>query len=72
MVKYGSNKTGQSTLETTIALVAAVILILGITQVFVWLNKIMVERHEAFESSSTSADPVVDFYQPEEFNIFGN
>lgn len=62
---------GQSTLESTVALIAAVIFLLGITQVFVWVNKMMVERHEAFRSTRLNKTPVVEFYTPEELDIFG-
>lgn len=61
----------QSTLECTIALVAAVALLLGITQVFVWVNKTMVERHQAYDETRTSRTADYDFYEPGEFNIFG-
>jgi Tfp pilus assembly protein PilW len=71
MTKSRLGYRGQSTLESTIALVAAVILLLGITQVFVWVNRTMVGRHQAFRSTQFNTTPVVDFYTPEELDIFG-
>lgn len=71
MVKIIPNRKAQSSLECTIALVAAVALLLGITQVFVWLNKMMVERHQAYDATRTSSTAAYDFYEPESFNIFG-
>ena len=62
---------GQSTLESTIALIAAVVLLLGITQVFVWVNKMMVERQRAYQSTRMSAYPQVEFYKPKNLDIFG-
>lgn len=66
-----SEYRGQSTLEATIALIAAVILLLGITQVFVWVNKTMVKRHQAYQAARFNENPPVEFYTPEKLNIFG-
>ena len=71
MNRAGFKTKAQSTLETTIALVAAVVLLLGITQVFVWLNTTVIKRQEAFRNSRTSRTPTPDFYTPEDFDIFG-
>ena len=71
MNRSGLKTKAQSTLETTIALVAAVVLLLGITQVFIWLNSTILSRHEAFRNSRTSRTPTPDFYTPEDFDIFG-
>lgn len=62
---------GESTLEATIALIAAVILLLGITQVFVWVNKTMVKRHQAYQATRFNENPPVEFYTPEQLNMFG-
>ena len=45
----------QSTLEFTVALVAAFILLLGSVKLFVWLNERMVLRQEAYESTRVRA-----------------
>lgn len=71
MTKLIAKNKAQSTLEATIAMIAAVLLLLGILQVFVWVNKTMVERQEAFRSTRTNRSPTVDFYTPGEFDIFG-
>lgn len=66
-----SEYRGQSTLESTIALIAAVVLLLGITQVFIWVNKMMVERRQAYQATRMSASPQVEFYQPKNLDVFG-
>ena len=70
MNKSRTRCRAQATLESTVTLIIAVILLLGITQVFIWMNKIMIERHQAFRSTRRGTQAVVNFYTPEEFDIF--
>ncbi|MBN3038978.1 MAG: hypothetical protein JW869_06155 [Candidatus Omnitrophica bacterium] len=51
-------------IETTLAFVAIVIFLLGITQIFVWMNRSMIERQKAYQSSRTGlgSPGSIDFY----------
>jgi hypothetical protein len=70
MHKIPLKNIGQSTLETTITLIVIVVLLLGITNVFVWMNKMMVERHQAFRATQFDSSPTINFYQPKKLDIF--
>jgi len=48
-------RNGQSTLEVTVALVAAFILLFGAVKVFVWVNERMVLRQEQYEATRVEA-----------------
>lgn len=46
---------GQSSLELTVALIAAFILLLGTVKLFVWVNERMVLRQEDYEATRVAA-----------------
>lgn len=63
---------GQSIIETTVALVALFIFLFGVARVFVWVNRSMVERQEAYQATRVVGGKIgaVDFYTPDRFYIF--
>lgn len=63
----------QVTLELTISLIICLILLVGATKIFVWLNQIMVERQQAYQNIRTQPIPKVNFnfYNPPPLDIFG-
>ena len=60
----------QGTLELTITLIAVVLLLMGITRVFIWLNSTMIDRHRNYTNTRTNYDSV-DFYEPVPLNAAG-
>lgn len=64
---------GQSMIEMTIALVALFIFLFGVARVFVWVNRSMVKRQQAYQATRVVGGGIgdVDFYTPEEFHMFG-
>lgn len=62
-VDIGSG-SGQVFIETTLAFVAIVIFLLGITQIFLWMNRSIIERQKAYQASRTSlgSPGSMDFY----------
>ncbi|MBN2097056.1 MAG: hypothetical protein JW714_01105 [Candidatus Omnitrophica bacterium] len=64
-------------METTIAMIAIFMLLLGATQFFVWANRQLIGRQRAYQNSrvalglSTGPGIIPGFnYQPQKFNIF--
>jgi len=50
------NSKAQATIEFTIAFIACIILLMGITKVFVWVNQCIVERQVRYQE--TRSDPL--------------
>lgn len=61
----------QATLELTISLIVCVVLLIGIAKIFVWLNRCMVERQQAYQSGRINPLGKIDFYTPSKMDIFG-
>lgn len=49
------SQRGQASLEMTLALIGALLLLFGSVKVFVWLNSRFVERQQAYEASRVAA-----------------
>ena len=62
---------GQATLELTISLIVCMVLLMGAAKIFVWLNKTLVERQEAYQQDRKNPVDKIDFYTPEKLDIFG-
>lgn len=45
------NKKGQVTIEMTLALIAVFLLLMGSFKIFIWVNRCLVERGEAYETT---------------------
>ena len=50
-----SARKGQAALEVSLALVGAMILLLGSLQVFLWVNERLVKRHLSYEATRVAA-----------------
>lgn len=61
----------QATLELTVSLIVCVILLLGAAKIFVWINKSMVERQQAYRNTRAAPLGKIDFYTPPKMDIFG-
>ena len=67
---------GQVMIEFISAFLALIILLVGITKVFVWMGNTIISRNTAFEASRTAAghedtiDANIDFYTTEDLEIF--
>ncbi len=57
-----NNTKAQVFLETSVAFVVVVVLLLGITQIFIHLNRSMVKRQLKYQSTRTSLGGAVDYY----------
>lgn len=57
-----NNSKAQVFLETSVAFIATVIFLLGITQIFIHMNRSMIRRQQAYQSSRTSLGGAIDFY----------
>lgn len=44
------NRFAQTSIELTLAILCVLILLIGISRLFVWLNQSLVERQEAYEN----------------------
>lgn len=55
---------GQVAIESTMAIVAIFILLLGATQIFLWMNRSTLKRQRAYQASRTSlgAAGSINFY----------
>jgi hypothetical protein len=67
---------GQVAIETSLAIVAIFIFLLGVTQIFLWMNRSMVERQRAYQTSRTQLGSAarrhgkigsIDFYQVQDY-----
>ena len=58
----------QVSIEITISLIALFIFLVGITKVWVWSIKCLVERQQAYEQSRM--DMSIDYYTPAALRIF--
>lgn len=71
---FRKEKLGQVTLETAFAMIVTILLLLGTTYIFVWLNKCMVERKEHYTNQQyrydTNENWNENFYQPSALEIF--
>lgn len=56
----------QVSLELVLGLIVCLILILGATRLFFWLNQCIVERQEAYEATRHIPRDKIDFYTPKE------
>ena len=61
------NKSGQVSLETAFATIITILLLLGAAYLFVWLNKCMVKRQQAYINSTNTTNDA--FYDPEPLKI---
>ena len=63
---------GQVAIETTIAIVAIFIFLLGVTQVFLWVNRNMIARQRAYQQTRmTLGSPgSIEFYRPSRLYVF--
>lgn len=61
---------GQVAIESTIGLVAVIIFLLGITQVFLWINRTTINRQRAYQESRTELGRIdsEEFYLIDEAN----
>ena len=57
-----NNIKAQVFLETSVAFIATVVLLLGITQIFIHMNRSMIKRQQAYQSSRTSLGGGINFY----------
>lgn len=53
-------RSGQASLEMTVALVGAILLLFGSLKVFLWLNERLVTRHQNYEATRVSGVPWVE------------
>ncbi len=44
----------QATIELTIAFIASILLLIGVTKIFVWMNKTMVDRQIDYQKTRTT------------------
>ena len=49
------NRWGQASLEVTVALIGALLLLFGSLKIFLWLNDRLVRRQQAYESTRAAA-----------------
>ena len=61
------NKSAQVAIESTLAIVAIFIFLLGIMQIFLWFNRSMISRQKAYQRTRThlgkpQEQVLVDFY----------
>jgi Flp pilus assembly protein TadG len=70
-------RRGQATVEMTVAMLGALILIFGSFKVFLWLNERYVRRQRAYEATRTQAASTgpstakpVWWREPEKLNLF--
>lgn len=70
--RHPMNKSAQVAIETTVAIVAIFIFLLGATQVFLWMNRNIIARQRAYQASRMQLGKTgsVNFYQPTRFNVF--
>lgn len=67
-----ASKRGQVGIETSVAMIAVFIFLLGATQVFLWMNRNIIERQREYQNSRTrltEAD-TIDFYRPQRLYVF--
>ncbi len=57
----------QSTIELTAAILACIVLLGGVVDIFMWMNKNIVVRQERFQATRQSLT-TVDFYDPAKEN----
>ncbi|MFH1245412.1 MAG: hypothetical protein V1662_02915 [Candidatus Omnitrophota bacterium] len=59
-------------IETTVAMIAVFIFLLGATQIFLWMNRNIIERQRAYQNSRTQLTDVgtTDFYHPSRLYVF--
>lgn len=65
-------KRGQVGIETTVAMIAVFIFLLGATQVFLWTNRNIIERQREYQNSRTQLTEAgtTDFYHPQRLYVF--
>lgn len=72
--KLINNQNGQGAIEMTAAIIAVSVFLLGSVSIFIWFNKMLVERQEYYESTRTEAatweKPGIYEHQPQELDIF--
>jgi hypothetical protein len=56
------SRKAQVSLETAFALIVTILLLLGATYIFVWMNKTMVERQKSYKAGT---DYTIDDSHPE-------
>ena len=66
------NKSGQVAIETTVAIMAIFVFLLGATQLFLWVNRNIIARQKAYQGTrmQLSNERNIDFYQPTRLYIF--
>ena len=69
-------RSGQSSLEMTLAMIGALLLLFGSIKVFTWLAQRIVARQQAYENSRVSAGssaPGQRWNEPsQKLSVFGN
>jgi len=63
-------KSAQVSLETAFALIITILLLLGATYIFVWMNKTMVERQKSYKAGTDY--PIDDSHPERKLHIFPN
>jgi hypothetical protein len=66
---------GQVAIETTAAIIAVFIFLLGVLQIFVWFNSMLVERQKYYQDSRSQAargSPGIYNWQAPRLDIFGS
>lgn len=60
----------QATIELTLAILAFIIFVIGVINLFLWLNKCLIERQVAYQNTRTiPRTKIADFYTPKNLTI---
>lgn len=65
----GKQSRAQVALETTLALIVLFIMLLGICQTWIYFNRILIERQQAYELTRTSSNITMNVYNAPGLNI---
>lgn len=74
-IYFRRDNQAQSSIEFSVALIAAVLFLIFSCNLFVWLNNNIVQRQRGYENTRTTAANInepgkLDFYTPKKMNLF--